>query len=408
MTNPPRQRTNGAGTDHGVMRELNRALVLDVLRREPTPLSRAALAKRTGLAKPTVSVIVDDLLSSDLVREVGTGRTTNEGGRPPILLEFNARSHLLVGVHIGVVHTTAVVADARGVELDRVRADTPRDDADAAVERVTAVVTDLVAAVEIGAGGVAGVGVCVPGLVDLHRGTCLLAPNLGWRDVPLTEMLQERLGAPVHVHNTAQACAVAETIDGAAKGASEVALIYAGSGVGAGLVSRGELVRGFAGIAGEIGHCRVEGGTARCACGKTGCLETVASAPALLRAAAAAGIATGPRHDDPEHGVEALHAAALAGNRGARDVIAAAGGELGRAAAWLINLCNPEVLIVGGGLAGLGELLLGPFREAALADALPQAATRVSIRPWALGQDAKARGAVLVAREAATAATAPA
>jgi glucokinase-like ROK family protein len=394
---PPRAK-NGAGTDHGVMRELNRTLVLDVLRHDSSPLSRAAIAKRTGLAKPTVSAIVDDLLADDLVRELGTGRTTTEGGRPPILLEFNARSQHLIGVHVGVVHTNVVLADARGDELDRIQVATPANDPDTVMDRIATVVEDLLRSAGVARRAVAGVGVCVPGLVDLHRGTCLFAPNLGWRDVGVSEALQERLDCPVHVHNTAQACAVAEADDGAAKGAAEVALLYAGTGVGAGLISDGQLRRGWAGIAGEIGHCRVGSGTERCSCGKLGCLETVTSAPALLRAARSTGLAldgaAGPA-------LEALGDAAAAGDRRAREVIGAAGRELGLAASWLVNLFNPEVLIIGGGLAGLGEVLLAPLRDVALTESLPQAAMRVSIRPWALGQDAKVRGAVLVARQAA-------
>lgn len=384
-----------AGAAHGVMRELNRTLVLDVLR-EHGPISRSGIAKKTTLTKPTVSAIVDELISEDLVREIGPGRAAAEGGRPPILLEFNALSSYVVGVHLGVRRSTVVVADARGAELERTQLETPRGDPEETLGRLADTVKATMAAAQADPQWWAALGVCVPGLVDLHRGVCLLAPNLGWQDVPVQDILRERLGVDVFVHNTAQACAVAETVDGAAKGASEVVLLYAGTGVGAGVISAGRLFHGWAGIAGEVGHCPIDGVSRECRCGNVGCLEAVASAPAIVRASTERGVQPPPGE---ELRIEHVVAAARAGDRAARESLEEAGRALGVAAAWLVNVLNPEVLVVGGGLAGAGEDLLGPLRHSAIEHALPQAAERVSIRPWALGQEAKARGAVLVAMQ---------
>lgn len=392
-------RRPASGADHRVMRELNRSLVLDMIKDGP-PTSRAAIAKATGLAKPTISAIVDDLVGEGLVHEIGTGATTPGGGRPPILLEFNARSRFHVGVHLGVRRTEVVVADATGAELARVSAPTPRGKPSAGIAKIAALVKDVLRAAGAPKRHLAAVGVCVPGLVDLRTGRCLLAPNLGWRDVPVAEMLTNHLDVPVFVHNTAQASAVAETVDGAAAGAGEVVLLYVGTGVGAGILTEGRLQHGAAGIAGEIGHCRAPGADGPCNCGKIGCLETVASGPAIARAAEAAiasGADTSMRRGRRKVRAEDVSAAAADGDRVALSVLAAAGRDLGIAASWLINLLNPEVLVVGGGVAGAGEPLLGPLRATALELALPQAAERVSIRASMLGQDAEVRGAVLVA-----------
>lgn len=369
------------------MRELNRSLVLDVVK-HASPISRAGIAKETKLAKPTVSAIVDELLSNGLVREIGVGATTTEGGRPPILLEFNTRSEFAVGVHIGVHVTHVVVADARGEALTTRELATPSGSPEKLLADVADVVAKSLAAAKASRRRVAAVGVCVPGLVDPEAGVCLLAPNLGWRDVAVADLLADALGGGVnvHVHNTAQACAVAESLEGAAKGSTDAVLLYAGTGVGAGIIIDSRLYPGSAGIAGEVGHFRVEGVALRCSCGKVGCLETVASVPAVVAAAGGRPLTQ-------------IVADAAEGDASAQAVLADAGRRLGTAASWLVNLLNPDVLVVGGALAEAGEWVLGPLRQAVAEDALPQAVAGLSVRPWMLGQDAKVRGAVLVAMQ---------
>ena len=379
------------------MRELNRSLVLDVLKRS-SPISRAAIAKQTKLAKPTISAIVDALLAEGLAREIGTGQTTAEGGRPPILLEFNARSQFFAGVHVGVQRTHVVVADAAGAPLARRDFDTPGGPPADAISELAAVVQEALAEVRAARRRVGGVGVCVPGLVDLDEGVCLVAPNLGWRDVPVRRLMTEALGGPpVFVHNTAQACAVAEALQGAAQGAADVVLLYAGTGVGAGVIADERLYLGSSGITGEIGHVRVEGADDPCSCGKFGCLETVVSGPALARKAAERGVGGGR----PGLVLEDVVALAEQGDTEARRVLEEAGRYLGLAASWLVNVLNPEVLVIGGGVAEAGDLLLGPLRAAVAEHAIPQATEQLAVRAWSLGQDAKVQGAVLVAMQRA-------
>lgn len=389
-----------SGADHSLMRELNRSLVLDLVK-QGSPSSRASISRVSALAKPTVSTIIDELLKEGLVREIGTGKPTSEGGRPPILLEFNARSHYLVGVHLGVSQTTIVVADARGSEIGRVQEQTSRSEAAEALARIATTIRSAITGAGASMKALAAVGVCVPGLVDLHTGTCLLAPNLGWTAVPVAEILKDALGVPVFVHNTTQASAVAENLEGAGTGASGFVFLYAGTGVGAGVISEGRLFHGADGFAGEIGHCRIPGATEQCNCGKIGCLETVGSGPAIARSAAAA-IAAGRESSlaSIDEGIitpEIVSAAADLGDGLALEVLADAGRALGTAASWLINLFNPQVLVIGGGLVGAGKGLIEPLIKTALDLALPQAAERLSVRTSELGQDAEARGAVLLA-----------
>jgi predicted NBD/HSP70 family sugar kinase len=377
------------------MREVNRSLVLAVVK-EGGRMSRASIARATTLAKPTVSAIVDELIAEGLVREVGPGSTAVSGGRPPILLEFNAGSQLVVGAHIGARRTTVSVSDASGNEVARRRFDTPRGTPEGVLGDVATQALSAVA--EGGPGGrLAAVGAVLPGLTDFHRGICLLAPNLGWRDVRVGEVLTEALSAPVYVHNAGQAAAVAENLEGVGGKVGDLALLYAGTGLSAGVLSGGRVFHGTGGTAGEIGHCRVPGGTEPCNCGNVGCLETVASGPALMRFAQRA-IAAGTPSTLPD-GFQAsdVGAAARAGDPVAAEAVAEVGRNLGLAASWVVNAYNPAMVVLGGGLSAIADLLLPHLKEAAAEYALGPAQRGVEIQVSKLGPDAEVRGAVLLA-----------
>ncbi|WP_426510868.1 ROK family protein [Dactylosporangium sp. McL0621] len=379
------------GADHNVMREVNRSLVLALVK-EGGPVSRASIARSTTLAKPTVSAIVDELIAEGLVREIGPGSTAVSGGRPPILLEFNARSLLVVGVHIGARRTTIAIGDATGEEIVRSELATPGlGTAPAEVLRqVAAEALDAIAGAGLKGAKIAAVGAVLPGLTDFHAGVCLLAPNLGWRDVPVRDLLAAALhDAPVYVHNAGQAAAVAENLEGAGERVGDLALLYTGTGLSAGILSDGRVFHGVGGTAGEIGHNAVPGNAEPCNCGKIGCLETLASGPAIVRAAQRAGL----------DGLDAreVTAAAHNGDAVARGVIEEVGEHLGLAASWLINAYNPALVVVGGGLAAIGDLLLDPLRAAAARHTLAPALRGVEIRASKLGPDAEVRGAVLLA-----------
>lgn len=228
-----------------------------------------------------------------------------------------------------------------------------------------------------------------------------MAPNLGWRDRAVGPELAAALGlrVPVRVQNTAQAVALAENLEGAGAGVADMLLVYVGTGVEAAVVHRGVLLSGARGIAGELGHSTVPGATGRCTCGRTGCLETVASAGGISAAvlAAVAGGAAWP--DGLPEGAPAADVVRLAGQGEPVCLVAVrtAGRELGRAVAWAVNLVNPTRVVVAGGVSAAGELLLAPLREALRAGALPEALDGLDVVPGALGQEAKQRGAILTA-----------
>jgi glucokinase-like ROK family protein len=317
-----------------------------------------------------------------------------------VLLEYDALSQVLAGVHVGVTTTTVVLADALGAEFHRVQMPTGRGRAERVLARIAAAITAARDETGVSSRDLA-VGVCVPGLTDHSTGVCRLAPNLGWRDVPVRDLLQATLDAPVYVHNSAQAAAVAESVEGVARGAEDVVLLYLGSGVGSGFMSGGRLFSGASGLAGEVGHCPVEGSVEPCTCGRVGCLEAVASGIAIARDATRA-IEQGRRTSlvaGDGLTVAVISAAADDGDALALELMTNAGRHLGFGAAWLLNLINPEVLVLAGGMASAGDVLLSPLRAAAAEHVLPQVGERVDIRVSELGADAEVRGAVLLAMQ---------
>ena len=239
------------------------------------------------------------------------------------------------------------------------------------------------------------VGIGVPGLVAVRSGTVIESPNFpGWRGVPIGQLLERRLGVPVHVENDVNAIAVGEHRFGAGRGCANLLVMALGTGVGGGLILGGSLYRGVDGTAGEVGHVPVYPRGRPCRCGSRGCLEAYASATAVAEAATARGL----RWDRGE-GALGVARAARRGDPVARHVLRAAGTAVGIAAAWLANLLNLEAMVVGGGLAGAWDLMEGPARSALERRSFRVPARRLRMVPSELGDDAGVIGSAVLARE---------
>lgn len=394
--------TRAAGTKvaHGTMREVNRSLVLDILR-EGRPVSRVELARRTRLSKPTVSSIVEDLVGAGLVREVGADSTAHRTGRPPSLLVYNEHSAAFVGIQFGVNTTHIAIADGLGNLVASATTAAVHGDADQSVRDAQKALRQAIGRSGVKREQVRAVGVAVPGLVDPASGLCTIAPNLDWHDVPIRQRIQTAVGAPAVVANSTHAAAIAEA---RLRGEEQRALVwvYAGSGVGAGTVLDGVLFTGATGYAGEVGHSPAVQNGVRCSCGSRGCLETVASTQAIVRRAGElareAGGAELRRH---RRGLSAEVVAELAanGDGAARQAITEAGEHLGRGIASLVNVLNPSVVVLGGPLVQMDE-----YVEAARASAARHwlAAEAVPVEVTAIGPDAPLLGAIQLAMGQAT------
>lgn len=247
---------------------------------------------------------------------------------------------------------------------------------------------------------VRGIGVGIPGPVDLASGTVIEAVNLGWVNVPVVRFLQDALGLPVALENDANVAALGEAWRGAGSGSSSALCVVVGTGVGGGIVLDGHLYRGAQGGAGEIGHLLVQKGGPRCNCGNQGCLETLASATGIIRFAKEAQARGELQADTEIRGAEDVFRLATMGDVGAQRVVSEAADWLGYGLSLASDTLNPEVIVIGGGVSKAKDLLLQPVREAFRRYVFPVIANQTRIELALLGNDAGAIGSArLIAQQ---------
>ena len=374
----------------GWLRERNRNRVLGALR-ERGRISQADIAPVTGLSRTTVHTLVSELKNSGLVHEVDTSPRDIRGGRPAVQLMLRDSSLAVVGIDFGHSHVQVAVADiAHNVLAERRRDLDVRHDARTALDTATRMVVEVLAEGHVDRQAVIAAGIGVPGPVDRGRGTAGSATILpGWTGVRIAAEMQQRLGMPVEIENDANLGALAEMTWGAGRECSNFAYIKAATGIGAGIVIDGRLLRGASGTAGEIGHTTLDESGALCYCGNRGCLETVASGPAIV-----ALVSSG--HPELLTLGQVIELAAT-GDARCRRAISDAGREIGVAVAGLCNLINPERVIVGGLLSRVGELLLQPIRESIRRHAVFAAAERVEVVPAVFVERAELLGSLALA-----------
>src|SRR3954447_17982131 len=378
------------------LRRLNRLRVIRALRDEGT-ISRAEIARRTGLSRSTVSSLVADLQADGLVVERPEPGLAHgaQGGRPPILLSFDASAGAAVGVDFGHSHLRVAVSDLASTILAERKLPLDTDhDAQQGLELAAEMVADALSDAGVQRTQVIGAGMGLPGPIEQSAGTVGSSAILpGWIGMMAASEMRRRLDIPVMVDNDANLGALAEAAFGAGQDAGDLIYLKVSSGIGAGLILNGRLYRGSSGLAGELGHVLVDPDGIVCRCGNRGCLETVAATGALVDLLR--------RSHGDELTVDAMLEAARGGDLGCRRVIHDAGRALGQVVATLLNVLNPELLVVGGDLAGAGDLLLDGMRESIGRAALPEAARRAEVVAGVLGDRAQVLGALaLVVSEA--------
>jgi predicted NBD/HSP70 family sugar kinase len=348
------------------MRRRNLARVMHTVSAEG-PLSRAAVASRIGLTRAAVSTLVDELIRSGLLEELGPERP-GRVGRPGSALAVSRRGPAGVGAEVGVDHLAACVVDLRGqVRARAVRHGTNRGrSAEPVAKDLTALISQVVAEAEQQGLWPAGLAVAVPGLIARDGRTVVRAPNLDWHDIDFAALLPDAF-APA-VDNEANFGALAELWLG--EGTPRDFLhVSAEIGIGAAVMVDGRLLRGTRGFAGELGHVPVEPEGPACPCGGRGCLEQYAGEEAVLRAADL----------EPGEGrVGLLAARAEAGDERVRRALSGAGTALGIALTGAVNLLDPETVVLGGALAALAPWLL-PSLKAELARRTAGPACPVSV-----------------------------
>ncbi len=359
--------------------------------REEIAVTRADLARVTGLARSTIAQRVDALLALGLVYEAGGSAST--GGRPPTVLAFNRDAGVVLAADLGATHARVAVSDLMGTPLAERASDLdialgPEHALDWVAERFTELLE------EIGRSGadVRGIGLGVPGPVEFASGRPVSPPIMpGWDDFPIPGWFASRYGAPVLVDNDVNIMARGEHRMHWPE-TEHLLLIKVGTGIGCGIVSDGHIHRGARGAAGDIGHIRV---TSRedvvCRCGNVGCLEAIAGGQALAQRLAEAG-------EEATHSRDVVRLV-RAGHAGAIRMVRDAGRTLGEVLAGTVNFFNPAVIVIGGDIAEAHAQLLAGVREGIFSRSLPLATRDLRIVPCRLGDRAGIIGAAIMAIE---------
>ncbi|TDD28539.1 ROK family transcriptional regulator [Kribbella turkmenica] len=368
------------------MRRSNRSALLTTIYREGL-LSRHELGHRTSLSAASVSNLVSELIAEGVVEEAGS--VDSEGGRPRILLRVSPAFRYVAGAEVGETRVRVELFDLAMNVLARADHQIDTTSPTVVVKHVLEGLAAVIASSGVRSELILGLGVAVAGVVEGNE--VVDAQTLGWDAVPLRRMLAEGTEVPIQVDNGANMLGQAEMWFGAGRGATDAVVALIGSGVGAALVADGSSYRGTRSSAGEWGHMTIAYGGRRCRCGAAGCLEAYVGAEAVLERYREAGGVV-PAADEETAFVELLDAVGT--SEVAARIVDDTVGYLAAGVANLVNLVNPERIVLGG-WAGLllGERYLPRLREAVGEHALRQPYAQVTIELCELGRDAVALGA---------------
>jgi glucokinase-like ROK family protein len=388
--------------DQMLVRRLNIAIILDSLRLH-APLSRADISSRTGLNRSTVSSIVNELVKDGLVRE--TEFQKDKVGRPGLSLELSPHGACAIGVQMGVDFISVMLADfvAKPIWSKRVAIESSVEQS-RFIRSMGDLIQEALKQARRKKSKPLGIGVGVPGLVDLQHGKIALAPNLQWHDVPLREILVKRFDVPVFVENDANASALGEYYFGIARQVNDFIFLTADVGLGAGIVLGGKLFRGNGGYAGEVGHMSFDPNGELCGCGRRGCWESLVSPRSVIRKIKSTLCEKGTStliRDLVQNQIDKINfdtvlQAADANDRFALETLHEVGHWLGIGIANLVNAFNPELVVLGGALARASTILTPIIESTVEQNALRQPQQSLKIGISAYGSEACVVGAAAI------------
>lgn len=387
-------------TEYNV-KNFNKHAALDLIRFSAGGLSRADLADKMGLTRAAVSLIVNDLLETGVIQEAEIRSVPS--GRPPVTLEINPKLGLVGAIDMGASHMSLAVADftARILQEFEVPLDIKRGPKDCLAE-ANQQLLQLLESQGLSISNISAVGVGVPGPVITEAGMVVAPPIMpGWDRYPIRATLEKKWNCPVTLNNDAELGALGEWAYGAGRGEKNIAYIKVGSGIGAGLILNQQIYGGTRGAAGEIGHLTIDENGPLCNCGNHGCLEAFASGHAIAQQGHLL-VQSGKRTLLSDLGTEKItaHEVAEAARRGdlhAQEILRRSGTFIGIAIAGLINLFNPSIVIIGGGVAQVGDLLTAPIRQAVRERAMRASEQSVRITTAMLGRRSLLMGATVQA-----------
>src|SRR5690625_1054035 len=330
---------------HVVKRE-NKSLILETIKQK-SPISRANVAKITGLNKWTVSSLVSELITKQIIYESGPGES--RGGRRPVMLLFSKKAGFSIGIDLGVNYILGILTDLEGNIVHEKMINIKVKDLtyEEKQNNLYNMIDSFQNIAPTSPYGIIGIGIGIPGIVNT-AGKILLAPNLGWRNINLKTIMSKKYNIPIIIENEANAGAYAEQKYGAGKNLSNIIYVSVGVGIGVGMILGGELYKGKSGFSGEFGHMTIETNGKKCSCGSQGCWELYASEQTLIDGAKNQGIhlASGIVLS-----LESLLLLAEEGNRQTIQLFNQIGDYLGVGLNNIINIFNPEQVIIGNQMA---------------------------------------------------------
>ena len=381
---------------------MNKDVVLELIRMAPEGVSRAAIAQLLSMSRSSISVIVDDLIQAGLVLEHGVG--ASRGGRRPIVLQINPDAGRVLGIAIGATHALVILSDLRGGIL--AEASAPLDIAQppqAYLDQVYALADRCLSQTGSMPGCLSAIGVGVPGPVIRDRGHVAAPPIMpGWDSFAISQALKAHWSTEIVLDNDANLGALGEYTYGGGRGERNLVYVKIGTGIGCGILLDGTIYHGVLGTAGEIGHVTIHEDGPPCSCGNYGCLEAMAGGRAIAQRAEMA-IRAGQQTSlaalcyERTITVRDVAEAAQAGDHVCQQLLSDAGRHVGSALASLINLLNPGVILIGGGVTYAGDLFLRAINQAVQDRTMRPALQAVRLAPAALGPRASAMGAVALA-----------
>jgi len=382
---------------------LNKVKVLDLIRREGK-ISRAEIVRSTRLSAPTITRVVESLISEEkLVREAGVDETKKSKiGRRPILVEFRGEDNAVIGIDVGTTYIRGALCDLNMRMLCKHRLETKVEQGfEAVLEDIIEICRELLSEALTRKKRVHGIGFAVAGLVNRETGTVEFSPDFDWEDANILEGLKQGLDCPLIIDNVTRVMALGELCDGVGQKYSNFVCVNVGYGIGSGIVLDGQPVYGNCGLAGEFGHITLDKDSSiRCKCGNYGCLEALASGRAIAFAAQQE-LSAGAESllNERCHGeiasvtAEMVAWAAKEGDEVGRRVFENAARYLGIGIAGLINLLSPEAVVIGGGVAEAGDVLFDVVRETVRERVIKRRAPAVEVGKVTYGMDAAVIGA---------------
>lgn len=380
------------------LKEHNQKEILDLIRTTGA-ISRADISSITGLSPTAVGSIVANLMEQGYIHQRGVGEST--GGRRPVLLELKPRSFYSIGVDFDIDYINIILVDITGEIISEKLWNTPNlGPFENTMLKIESLIREILNESSIDVDVLLGIGLSVPGLVDIETGKLVLAPNMGWMNVDPKGWLEKLFPVPVFIENESMASAICENWIGSCKGVNNFVCINIKSGIGAGIFTGGELYRGESGTAGEIGHIVVDENGPKCGCGNYGCLETMASTSRIAEKArrlVRQGIASSLNAvaDVEDIDIEQVIKAAREGDEAAKNILMESARYLGIAIAGVVNTLNPSKVIIGKEFVKYANLVLDHIKSVVALKALKSPASKVEIMASPIGEKASALGAAV-------------